>query len=705
MSAEGDINEVPQTPARSSSAVIWFAILGLTLGLLALRETAPWLIIFPNEWVVPIVSVLNAIMTWVVDTTGAFFRAVSGALDIPMAAVRNLLTWLPWSVSVFIIVVIAYAASGWKLAVFTAFSVSYMLVVGLWIESMNSLALVAVSVPLAVFLGFAIGTAGFFYPRAERAIMVTLDALQTIPAFAYLLPILLLFGFGVVVGLIAGILYAFPPMVRNTLLGLRRVPAEVIESGLMSGATETKLFFRVRVPSAARQILLGVNQTTMAAFSMVIIASIIGGSSDIGWEVLSAMRKARFGESLVAGIVIALMAMVMDRITAGFANRKPADEHLADKPFVERHRYLVIVAVGALALYVASLILPALQSYPKAWVYDPSGPLNSAIDFVIIEYATWIALIKKMAFFYLMLPFKMGLEQVISPFSWGFAFTPALKVGYGVAALALVAITLLRGRQRGAMVIGLLAIVLFFGLTRMPWPAIWLIMAFVCWQLSGPKLALVVLAGLAYLLLSGIWPQTLLSVYLCGIGVMLSFTLGSTLGILASEFESVSRFLRPINDTLQTMPLFVLLIPFVMIFKIGEFTALLAVIAYAIVPAIRYSEHGLRNVPHEVIEAAECMGCTRWQLLWRVKIPLAIPEMMLGLNQTIMFGISMLVIAALVGTSGLGQQVYIGLGDGDFGVGMTAGIGMAIIAIIADRMTAVWSVKLQERYTVDGDRP
>ena len=198
MSAEGDINEVPQTPVRSSSAVIWFAILGLTLGLLALRETAPWLIIFPDEWVVPIVSVLNAIMTWVVDTTGAFFRAVSGALDIPMAAVRNLLTWLPWSVSVFIIVVIAYAASGWKLAVFTAFSVSYMLVVGLWIESMNSLALVAVSVPLAVFLGFAIGTAGFFYPRAERAIMVTLDALQTIPAFAYLLPILLLFGFGVV---------------------------------------------------------------------------------------------------------------------------------------------------------------------------------------------------------------------------------------------------------------------------------------------------------------------------------------------------------------------------------------------------------------------------------------------------------------------------------------------------------------------------
>ena len=156
---------------------------------------------------------------------------------------------------------------------------------------------------------------------------------------------------------------------------------------------------------------------------------------------------------------------------------------------------------------------------------------------------------------------------------------------------------------------------------------------------------------------------------------------------------------------MQTMQLFVLLIPFVMVFKIGEFTALLAIIAYAIVPAIRYSEHGLRSLPATVIEAATMIGTTQRQMLWQVKIPLALPVMMLGLNQTIMYGIAMLVIAALVGTSGLGQQVYIGLGDGDFGVGMTAGIGMAIIAIIAHRMTAVWSVKLQERFTVAGDRP
>ena len=695
MTMAADKIAASSTLTVSRGSMVWFAILAVTLALLSVRTSAPWLITFPDAWELPLTATMNNAMGWVVMHTGAFFRAVSAALDVPMSAIRDVLNWLPWSVTLFLLAVTAYAASGWKLATFTVVAISYMVVVGLWTELMNSLALVAMSVPLAVMIGFGFGTAGFLYPRAERAIIFMLDVLQTVPAFAYLLPILLLFGFGAVVGLIASILFAFPPMVRNTLLGLRRVSPEVIESGLMSGATATQLFFQVRVPSAMKQILLGVNQTTMAAFSMVIIASIIGGSADVGWEVLSAIRKARFGESLVAGIVIALMAMVMDRITAGFANKDPDDVDHPEASFVQRHRYLVIAALGSAALLAVSHGLPSLHDFPETWEIDPSGPLNNAIDFIIVEYAAWISHIKTWAFFFLMLPMKVGLEQTISPYSWGFEFTFERKLVYGVIAVAATGLTWARWGAQGAIATGLLAIIVFFGITRLPWPTVFAVMALLAWQLSGLRLAIAVLAGLAFLLLSGVWPQTMLSVYLCGIGVIVSFALGSLLGILAAEFDPVSYFLRPINDTLQTMPLFVLLIPFVMIFKIGEFTALLAIIAYATVPAIRYSEHGLRSVSREVVEAADCMGCTRWQMLWRVKIPLAMPVMMLGLNQTIMYGISMLVITALVGTSDLGQQVYIGLGDGDFGVGMTAGIGMAIIAIMADRLTQAWSAKRQ----------
>ena len=179
--------------------------------------------------------------------------------------------------------------------------------------------------------------------------------------------------------------------------------------------------------------------------------------------------------------------------------------------------------------------------------------------------------------------------------------------------------------------------------------------------------------------------------------MIISFILGSSLGIWAAHNDKVSAFMRPINDTMQTMPSFVILIPFVMFFGIGEFTALLAIIAYAFVPAMRYTEHGLRNLPETVIEAARMIGCSQAQLLWKVKIPLAMPVIMLGLNQTIMFGLAMLVIAALVGTTGLGQLIYIGLSKADFGTGMISGVSIALIAIIFDRTTQAWRIKLEKK--------
>ena len=679
---------------------IWAVLILATLALLALQETAGWLVAYPDAWVVPITPWLNVFMVWCVDTVGPAFRAFSAAADVPMTAVRELLNWLPWSVTLTVLTFIAWAVAGLRLALFTFFSVLYMLVIGYWTESMNSLALVAISVPTAVGIGFALGTLAFYSRRAERIIAPTLDLMQTVPAFAYLLPILLLFGFGPVVGLIASILYAFPPTVRNTHLGLARVSTEVIEAGLMAGATPRQLFWRVRAPSALRQILLGVNQTTMAAFSMVIIASIIGGTADIGWEVLLNMRKAQFGESLLAGIVIALMAMVMDRLTAAAATAEPKDPGGASGVLARHRNAFVAVGLGVGVGLLAQLV-PFLKEYPEAWEIYPAQYLNDAVTWLVVEHAKTINLIKSWAFFFVMLPVKTGFELTITPFTWGFEFTPALKQGYAVLAVALVVYTAIRRGVGRASLIAFLAIMLFFGITRLPWPALLAMAIVLGWQLGGLRLALGTAASLGFLLVAGVWPQTMLSVYLCGLAVLLSFAVGVALGILASEYEGVSAFLRPINDTLQTMPLFVILIPFVMLFKIGEFTALLAIMAYAIVPAIRYAEHALRNVPSEVVEAATCFGCTRTQLLWRVKLPLSMPVIMLGLNQTIMFGIAMLVIAALVGTNGLGQRVYIGLGDGDFGVGFVAGIGMAFIAMIADRMTQGMSRAWQQQLGLD----
>ncbi len=677
-------------PLFGRNEYCWLLLLAFMLVCLSFRSQASWLIVYPAEWVAPIGMVLNLAMDWFINTTGWFFRGLSAILDIPVRAAQNFLHYLPWPVVMVLTVVASYAAAGWKLAIFSTAALLYMVVVGYWPESMNSLSLVVISVPLAIAVGFAFGIWGFFSPRAERWIMPSLDMLQTIPAFAYLLPILLLFGFGPVVGLIASLLFSFPPMVRNTILGLRLVSVEVVESGLMSGASASQLFWQVRVPTASRQLLLGVNQTTMASVSMVIIASIIGGTADIGWEVLSNIRKAQFGESVLAGIVIALLAMVIDRITVGLATRETnttSDDH----GVLVRYRFFLIGLIGAAVFFVAAEFLPFFRQWPKAWVFYPAEAMNNALANFILEWKVVIEKFKNFTFFYLMLPTRIGLEGTVSPYTWGFELTKIHQFGYGLSAIALTLCAVWRRRIGIAITICFLAILFYFGLTKLPWIALIGMATLLGWQLNGKLLAIGTGSALLFLAVAGVWPEAMLSIYLCGIAVAISFFIGASIGILASEVEWFSRIVRPINDTLQTMPLFVILIPFVMIFKIGEFSALLAIIAYAIVPSIRYTEHGLRNLPADVIEAAVCMGCTRRQLLWQVKLPLALPVLMLGLNQTIMYGIAMLVIAALVGTNGLGQQVYIGLGDGDFGIGMVAGFGMAIIAMISDRFTHNWS--------------
>ena len=678
----------------------WLAVIFLTWMCISIEVEWIWLSENPDAFIAPFSDWLNVIMDWTVDNFGSFFMAFSWLLEWPIWAVQKVLNWLPWSVSIFLICVVSYAASGWRLTVFTLAATVYMVVIGYWEESMNSLSLVAISVPMAILIGFVIGVWGFYSDRAERVIMPSLDLFQTVPAFAYLLPILLLFGFGTVVGLIASVLYSFPPMVRNTIVGLRSVAPEVIESGLMSGATPGQLFWQVRVPSCRRQILLGVNQATMASLSMVIIASIIGGTSDIGWEVLTTIRKAQFGESLLVGMVIALMAMIIDRITFGLAQRS-GNYDPKEKSLVERYWLLLVAALGGVVLFVMAQIFSFLVDWPREMVWSPGRAMNDALAYLIINYHAQIDAMKTFAFFYVMLPIKIGLQEAVSPFTWGFALTPTHKAIY---ALVMAGFSLwfgLRGKNMAGILVMLFAVFIYFGLTNIPWPCVILIYGVIGWKVGGRNLGLGTILGFGFMAVTGNWAEAMLSIYLCGIAAIISFIFGTSVGIWAAHNDRVSAFVRPINDTMQTMPLFVILIPFVMVFKIGEFTGLLAIIAYAFVPAIRYAEHGLRNLPETVIEAAHMMGATKWQLLWRVKIPLALPVMMLGLNQTIMYAIAMLVIAALVGTNGLEQIVYIGLSDGNFGIGIIAGLGMAIIAIIADRTTQAWSRTRREQLGLD----
>lgn len=677
--------------ALGQDAIRWCIVLGLSAACFALAPKYEWLIAYPDVWVLPMAAWVDMGMDWFVENFRAIFRGIALILGVPMHLLQALLPWLPWPTVMAAFAITGYYAGGWRLALFTIAALLYTLVVGYWSETMNTLALVGVSVPLSVMLGFGLGVLGYRSASFNRFLGIVLDLMQTVPAFAYLIPILLLFGFGPVVGLVASAIYAAPPMVKNTLLGLRSVPGNLIEAGVMNGCSPRQLFWSVKVRTALPQIMVGVNQTTMAALSMVIIAAIIGGFDDIGWEVLSTMRKAQFGQSLLSGIVIALLAMILDRISWGLAFRERGRPRQAS--WRTRHGLSSALLIILATVSVVTLAAPELRTFPQAWSGSPAAFLNASVEHILREYGGVIEAVKSFLLFYFMMPFRIGLSQAISPFTWGIEMSPAIAATYAALLAATATGLYRRFGWRAVLPVIIFGTILFYGTTGIPWPAFIAVIALVAFEAGGWRVMALALGCMGIILVNGLWDEAMLTVYLSGLAVIICCGIGGILGIWAAQNDRVSAIMRPINDTLQTMPQFALLIPVLMFFRVGELTALVAVVIYAIVPAIRYVEQGLRTVPPHVVEAARQVGCTRWQLLREVKLPLAMPVIMLGLNQTIMYALAMLVIAALVGTRGLGQTVYIALGKADAGMGLIAGLSIALIAILADRIIQAWCRK------------
>jgi glycine betaine/proline transport system permease protein len=663
----------------TSADRLWLGLLVLSVMLTIAGRWFPWLSGFPTGWTLPVSQWANAAFLPIFEFARPFGRSTTPVIEAVLGAIRAGLVWIPWPAAVLAICLVALRACGWRVMVLAALSLLAVVGIGYWAQAMNTLALVLVSVPTSVVLGFGVGALAHRLPRLRPLIEALLDVMQTYPAFAYLIPLLLLFGFGPAAGLLASVVFAVPPMVRNTIVGLGAVPAEIIESAAMAGARPGQLFWQARVPVALPQLLIGLNQTTMAALSMVIIVAIIGGFDDIGWEILSAMRKAEMGRSLASGLVIVLLAVLLDRMTSGIARQS----RLRRAPPIAG-RNLVI------GLLLAALLATGLKL--AGWTLLPGDGARSLfrhLDLWLLDFVAWsapaFALLRNAITYGLMLPMRLGFSGSASPMVWGLTLTPAVTAGYVAVALGLVVLAARRS-PRAAVATGFAALLFWSGLPGFPWTATLAIVGAAAWRSGGPWLLGLAASGLLIAGVSGLWVPMMQSIYLCAVAVVICFALGGALGIAAAQSDRLSAVLRPINDALQTMPQFVFLIPALMLFKVGEFTALIAIVLYAIVPPIRYVEHGLRTVRPDVVEASRQMGATPWQMLWQVKLPLASDAVRLALNQTVMAAVSMLVIAALVGTRELGQEVYVALSKADAGRGLVAGWIIACIALVADRV-------------------
>jgi glycine betaine/proline transport system permease protein len=642
---------------------------------LVLEPYAPWLTQWPKGLVFPLSDGVGVGLIWALEGVKPAARAFSALMSYPMEGANFVLNTTPWIITIGLVSALGWYLGGVSLAALGFLGLSFVLASGYWPQSMNTLALVSVSVPLALLMGGTIGILANEIPRVKSALQTMLDIMQTVPTFAYLTPILVLFGFGPVVGLIASAIYAAPPMARNVMLGLERVEPEIKEAAIMAGGTRLQQLFQVEIPAATTQIMVGVNQCLMAALSMVIIAAVIGGFNDIGWEVLLTMRKAQFGQALLAGLVIVAFAIVIDRMSGALATTRKRYDHRI-----------------AWALIGVSVLLTAAfwRALPNPGELTLLNPFAQAVDQGLTEFtkanSTWLDAIKNNLVFYVLLPLRIGLDHAVLPFTWGFAWTFAMSLWFFGSAALIAGFLIWRGAYVGGVLVLIFAGILETGIAELPWPFVLVGVAALAWSASGPRLALLCVILLLSILLSGLWERALLSLYLSGVSVVVCALLGGALGLICALSPLAWKVMRPICDMLQTIPLFVFLIPVLMIFQIGEFSAFLAICAYAIVPMIRYTRHGLVNTPDEMLEAGISSGASNWQILRDIRAPYAAPTILLGLNQTILYAFAMLVIAALIGTTGLGQSIYLALGQADVGLGISAGAAMAILALIADRI-------------------
>lgn len=639
--------------------LVWALALAAVLVVFLLQERLPWAVDYPADAVVPVADWVSALMRWIKSNLSWLTRSITAVLGVPLdfaldllaknfkighgadAYVLPRLSWIGVCVAAFIA---GHAVGGRKLGMLVGGCFLYTALFGQWTSAMLTLALISIAVPFCIVTGLFAGIWAWRKPWAERLIISpALDLMQTIPTFAYLIPMLLLFGNSPVSAMIATAIFATPPMVRATMLGLSRVPSEIDDFSEMAGCTARQKLWRVLLPSARPTLMIGVNQVIMLALNMVIIASMIGAGG-LGYDVLLALRALKVGEAMEAGLAIVALAIALDRLSQAIAH-KQAKGHVqrqANQSVWRRYPNLSLAIAILVVTTLLGLFVPAFAAVPKAITFTTAPLWKAAVSWVTIN------------FFDVIEAFRVALIlNVLNP---------------------------LRAFCEG-----------------FPWLGAVALLGLAGYQLGGLRLAALVAALTAFCAVTGLWEKTMATVYLCGISAFIACLIGIPIGLMAARSDRFEKIVTPIIDTLQVLPSFCFIIPVVMLFRVGDVTAMIATVAFAVVPAIRYTNHGIRQVPPALIEAAKVSGCTPRQTFFRVQLPLALPEIMLGVNQTILMALAMIIICAMVGTRDLGQEVFIALSKADSGRGIVAGLAIAFIGIVADRLFNAWTAKARAR--------
>jgi glycine betaine/proline transport system permease protein len=565
-------------------------------------------------------------------------HGISSGLDALVRWLYHLLSsWLTWPATTVLGGLLSLRFGGRRAAAIMVGSFAAFGALGLWDDAMQTLALMLVAVALSLLVGVPLGVWAGRSQRFDRLITPVLDAAQIIPAFAYLMPVVIFFSVGPAAAVITTMVYSVPPAVRITSLGIRSVPANTVEAATALGSTGRQLLWKVQLPLARRMLLLSVNQTILFALSMVVIAGLINTEGGLGAPVTNGLNSNP-ALAILAGAAIVVMAIALDRVTEAIALRTdPTTRHLRS---TDKRRARLATGVVLAAVAVAAILGHAFSAgaaYTR-W---------TAQDWFLARVQSVLDYVQK--------PTTFLFKDITNPL--------------------------------GNFMVAHLLQPLDTFLVETPWFITLAGLTLIAFVLSGLRPAIT--TALMFVLIGalGEWQDAMDTFSQVLVATAIAVILGVVLGVLAAESTTVSRITRPINDVLQTLPQLVYVIPFVYVFPISYVPGLIASVLYAFPVVVRLVERGVRDVAPPAVEAAESFGATRLQILLKVKIPLARDAIMLGINQGLIMVLAVVVIAGLVGSGALGYAVAQGLQRGQFGIGVVASLAILAMGIALDRVT------------------
>lgn len=563
---------------------------------------------------------------WVASIFSQLFVQTEIGLQLPEIGWLGVVAMMTW---------IAAAVGNVKVAILTALGFLAFGVLGVFTDAMWTFSLTLTAVIFSVLIGIPLGVWAGLNKRVDSILTPILDFMQTLPSFVYLAPLALLFLIGPASAVIATIIYAVPPIIRLTAHGIRTVPATIAEAADSLGVSARQRLWTVLLPLARNSMVIGLNQTVMAALAMVTIAALIAAPG-LGQLVVQSLQSLNVGRAFVSGLAIVIMAIVLDRVTTAASQRAEISARHSNP---RRRRQRIVALGGGLALTIAAVFL----SRSVLWAAQFPAAVSIG-DGLSISISTISA----------------GIQSALS------VFTASVKDGITIAVI----------NPFQSL------------LTESPFFIVIIVVLAIAVTVGGFRAAIISAVCLGVIISVGLWEDAMITLASTIIATVITMVLGLVVGVTMGRSTRVDGWLRPGLDAAQTMPAFVYLVPFLGLFGPSRFTAIVAAIIYAAPVAIKIIAEGISHVPLETVEAATSNGANAWQTITKVQIPLAASSITLAANQGLIYVLSMVVVGGLVGGGALGYDVVAGFSQSSlFGKGLAAGIAIVMLGIMLDRIT------------------